>query len=449
MGRVIRRRGGDQLLEGALFGDGVLELGPQLSVTVGGRLFASRAKVRSALSDGSLFTGRNSHTGFAPKLVVDYHPSNWLTVYAQAAEGYRAGGLNTGGGLGQAFSAASGAEPRRAYLGDELWSFEGGLRFRGVGENLRGRVAVFYAGWRDIQSDLLLPSGLPFTANLGDGRTLGLETEITYVRGGLSLSANGILEDPELDRPDPGFPTRADAGLAGVPTGSFSLRAAYAFTLPQDRRLSLTGAMTYVGPSRLTFDAQTEPPMGDYVDSRIAATLSSGRSSLTAFVENVGNSSGDHLRLRQPLHHPLHRADYATAAAHDRPAPDPRLLASPTSFEDAPARRRLPSKRPLAKTEREGSHHIRIAGLSLADEPLVSPCLRLGGGAGGPPSDRLARRCSATRRSAVTGVLPGGAEHRCGGADLVSFGLRTGPQGSLAGPYTRFLIPIPLGPRRS
>ena len=293
----------DQLLEAALFGEATLEFLPKMSMTLGGRLFASRGRVRSGVTptDGPAFAGRATDSGFAPKVKVTYHASSAWTVYVEAAEGYRAPGLNTGGGPLQTFGGSAGGQPRRLYSSDDLWSFEGGARYSALSGRLRAHAAAFYAVWRDIQSDLLLPSGLPFTANLGDGQTVGFEAEAALVAGGATVGVNGVVEEPELDRPDPGFPLRADAALAGVPRRSFGVHAEYRVSLPGGGAAGVSGRANYVGASRLTFDASTSVPMGDYVDSHAEIWMAKGRLKLTAFVDNLCDTRGDTFAYGNPF----------------------------------------------------------------------------------------------------------------------------------------------------
>ncbi|MGH1560325.1 TonB-dependent receptor domain-containing protein [Caulobacter segnis] len=130
---------------------------------------------------------------------MSFAPSTSLLVYAQAAEGYRSGGFNTAIASGSDLRHRTAANRNRRYNGDELWSYEVGGKAAWLEGRLRLRAAAFLASWRDIQSDQLLPSGLPYTANLGDGRNIGVEFEGSYVRGGLRLDANFLLNHPELE----------------------------------------------------------------------------------------------------------------------------------------------------------------------------------------------------------------------------------------------------------
>lgn len=300
LARETRR---DVLGEAALFGEAVGPLGGGWSLTLGGRLFATRSEASSQAASGAIsstFRGRQSYVGFAPKLVLSYAPSVGTLFYAQASEGYRAGGFNTAVLPLQVFDAIGG-QPQRRYAGDELWNFELGAKSVLLSGRLRLRAAAFQARWRNIQSDQLLPSGLPHTANLGDGVNLGVEFEGSYVEGGLRLDASFLMNNPELETVNPAFPGRQDFGLAGVPKAAASIAASY------DQRLSSSwgwGAdlrAAYVGPSRLALDAVTAPKMGDYASVRAAVRAQSDRVTVRLAADNLFGSKGDTFAYGNPF----------------------------------------------------------------------------------------------------------------------------------------------------
>lgn len=298
-----RRR--DTLDEAALYGEATLPVGRSLSVTLGGRLFTSKTRVTSQTTalTGPIapFSGSLDQSGFAPKIVVSYALSPSALVYVQAAEGYRAGGFNTTGPPGQVFSASGQVEPRRRYDSDELWSLEAGGKVALLDGRLRLRAAAFQAIWKDIQSDELLPSGLPFTANIGDGRNLGVELEGRYRLGGLQLGANLLINAPELEKANPNFPARKDVNLAGVPHRAGGVTAHYDWPLGSDLTLELDGRYAYVGHSRLTFDATTAPLMGGYATGRIAVGLAAPRWRATLALDNPTDARGDTFAYGNPF----------------------------------------------------------------------------------------------------------------------------------------------------
>ncbi|MGZ6018112.1 MAG: TonB-dependent receptor [Phenylobacterium sp.] len=296
----------DALDEAAIFGDVTLPLGALFKVTLGGRLFSTQVQTRATdvLTVGggrSDFSGKVSHAGFAPKVVLAYAPQAPWLAYLEASEGYRSGGFNTTGAPGQVFSPTLDGEPSRRYAGDELWNLEAGVRLNALQDRLTLRVATFEALWKNIQSDQLLPSGFPFTANIGDGRNLGLEFEGRYVAGPLLLRAEFLFNDPELNRANPAFPARSELGLAGVPKASAGMSAHYAWPLAQGRNFELDGRIGYVGRSHLTFDNLSSPDMGGYTTSRLAASLDTVRWTLTVAIENLADARGDTFAYGNPF----------------------------------------------------------------------------------------------------------------------------------------------------
>lgn len=302
-GYHARRR--DGMLETAMFGEVAYDLTPRLTLTLGGRLFATRLDVRSAVDlgpAGRRFTGKVRDGGFAPKLVLGYRISPDLTVYAQAAEGYRTSGFNTAGPIGQTFGGAPGQlQPLRRYAGDELWSLEAGVRWSAADGSARLRASVFDALWRNVQADLLLRSGLPFTGNLGDGRSVGVELEAARRFGPLTLAANAVLQDPELTRPAPGLPFRRTTSLAGAPRVSYAVLADYARPLARGWDLQVSGRYAYVGPSHLSFPEPVAPEMGEYGDLRASLALHRERLRIEIFGENLTDSLGDTFAYGNPF----------------------------------------------------------------------------------------------------------------------------------------------------
>lgn len=296
----------DRLDEIAAFGEVTLPLTDRLELTLGGRLFNVTGRTSSRIAAplagaATAYQGSSRQNGLAPKILLAWRPSPTRLWYLAAAEGYRAGGLNTTGAPGQPFSGPGGSQPWRRYQGDELWSFEAGGRFQWLDGRLQMTVAAFEARWSNIQSDQLLPNGLPFTANIGDGVNLGVEVEGVYRAGALVLTGNALVNAPELDKANAGFTSRGDLALAAVPDLSGGLSAHYAWPLAGERLLAQDARLAYVGRSTLTFDAATSPTMGDYLDGRFAGSLVTDHWTLTLAVTNPADSRGDTFAYGNPF----------------------------------------------------------------------------------------------------------------------------------------------------
>jgi iron complex outermembrane receptor protein len=278
----------DKINETAVYGEISLDMTNRLSITGGLRWFDFRFDTDSAVTQGAdrrRFTDDNNAMGLSPKVLVSYAAGADTLIYAQAAEGYRPGGFNTGGRIGQTFDIA-GAPPRQ-YDADELWNYEIGAKFKVLDGRLQGRVAAFYATWESVQSDQYLADGTAYTVNIGNGDNRGFEVEAAFrVTNQLDLRGAALLNDPQITRANPDFNARSDAGLPGVSRASASFGADYHRDLAVEKTLRLQAQATYVGSSYLTFDADKIHEMGEYLTLRGVASLEAQAWTLTASIDN-------------------------------------------------------------------------------------------------------------------------------------------------------------------
>ena len=191
--------------------------------------------------------------------------------------------------------------PSRIQFGaDELWNYEIGAKLSFWGDRLRIRSAGFYNAWKNIQTDQFLISGLSYTANAGNGRNIGLETEVQFrVTPSWILEANALVNQPVLEKPAPGF--FAHVPLPGVPDVLAGARTEYRFPLPYGLQGLVSADARYVGRSNLTFNPLIQAPMGGYVLARLSAQASYGRWRLAAFLSNPTNESGNTFSYGNPF----------------------------------------------------------------------------------------------------------------------------------------------------
>ncbi|RZJ43376.1 MAG: TonB-dependent receptor, partial [Brevundimonas sp.] len=292
---VLQQQRRDHVDEAALFGDAVYALGDHLKITAGARVFRVGVEHRSEISGvATTFDGEDELVGVAPRLVVEYDRGPFV-FYALATEGYRGPGFNAGG-LG-----AGGRQPFRAVRPDEIVAGEIGARFRLLDGRLRGRAAVFVADWRDIQSDRFDERGLPFTANLGDGRNRGVEGEVEWRVGAWTLDGHAVVNDPELTHPDPGFALGADSRLPAV--ADFSVQAG----LVHEARLAQASVRSelrlgYVGPTDIALSPTSTGASAGYLTSQIGVSAEIGRWGVRASVDNLFNRDDDTFSFGNPFY---------------------------------------------------------------------------------------------------------------------------------------------------
>ena len=291
----------DRMSELAAYGEVSVDLGAGWGLAFGGR--GSRISRRTSSDivvdvpggQSRAFIRKAEFSNWSPKISLQYVFSSGNLVYGLATEGYRAGGFNSGG-------LVTPGPARRAYRPDRLRNYEIGAKLSLADQRLDLRSALFYDLWDDIQSDQYFPSGLPFTANVGDGRNVGLEVEAFWrPTPRWTLQANGLFDDPKITRADPAFASRIQKQLPGVPDVSFSALVTYERPLADGLTLLLTGQASYVGRSRLTFDPALSPVMGGYYTSRLSAQLRSARWRLAAFLDNPTNAQADTFAYGNPF----------------------------------------------------------------------------------------------------------------------------------------------------
>jgi iron complex outermembrane receptor protein len=127
-------------------------------------------------SNGKAVPRRSKGSGHIHRLNAQWKPQQNIMVYATWSKGFRPGGINR--------------QPETApYAPDFLTNYEAGWKTTLFGSRLRWNGAVFHEKWDGIQLSYLGPNSLTITQNGRAAKVTGIETDLNYVVGGLSLSA--------------------------------------------------------------------------------------------------------------------------------------------------------------------------------------------------------------------------------------------------------------------
>ena len=218
--------------EKAAFGNLTYYFTPQFDATVGARF--------SSNDMGVLFSG----TGFLagpnlPEQTVSddvqtylfnmrYRPSDDMSLYFRAANGYRPASANlplidpsTGGILSVPFVKA-----------DTLWSYELGAKGNLSDTAFGYDVAVYLIKWKDLQVFRSF-QGVNVGGNAdSDVTATGVEATLTYQpSSGFNLAASLAYSQSEFDEDDPSIGGLEGEQLPGIPEWTFSLSGTYDFML--------------------------------------------------------------------------------------------------------------------------------------------------------------------------------------------------------------------------
>jgi outer membrane receptor protein involved in Fe transport len=225
----------------AVFGEASYDFG-RLTATAGVRYF-DFTEVRD-IRFGGLFadaTDRRgestSSDGFTPRLILSYELLDDVTVNAQAAKGFRLGGVNDPLNLPlctdedeTTFAPFAGA-----FDDETLWNYEAGIKaqFGGITFNAAG----FYTDISNLQVTLDAGScSSRIVFNVPKAHTMGAEFELAATPiDGLSLSVAGSFIEAEFDS----TLTSGGAVLGGIRDGN---------RLPSVPKFQIAGSATYSFP---------------------------------------------------------------------------------------------------------------------------------------------------------------------------------------------------------
>jgi iron complex outermembrane receptor protein len=133
----------------------------------------------------SLTRGVAKSTPIAPKFGVEYQFTPDRIVYANAAKGFRAGGVNPAvsqsvcdAGLTALGITAEQIPP--SYGPDDVWSYELGEKFRLLDNRLQLNGAVYRIDWSGVQATVPISCGFNFVMNGGRARSEGFDLQTSF-----------------------------------------------------------------------------------------------------------------------------------------------------------------------------------------------------------------------------------------------------------------------------
>lgn len=282
--------------EATLYGEASVRIKDKIVATAGGRLTWSRLSGAGedvlpeiALTRADVTAGRTLTT-FLPSLALHAEVDPRTTLYMRYQEGFRPGGF------------AIESEFVRRFRDDRTETFEIGARHGRAGANpIDLALSLSYTRWRDIQADFIDNTGLPSTANIGDGRvwsaSLAGGAEIV---SGLRVEAGLTWNESEVDKP----PLALLARTMQVPNiAALSGRIGFSWSrdLREGLQLTANGWASYVGRSRLGIGPELGEAQGDYLDSGLNVRVGREALGVTVGVTNLTNSRGNRFSLGTPF----------------------------------------------------------------------------------------------------------------------------------------------------
>jgi len=236
---------------------------------------------------------RSKGSGHIHKLNLTYKPLPAVMFYATWSKGFRPGGINR-------------QPDTPGYAPDFLTNYEVGWKTTFLGSKLRWNGAIYYQNWDGIQYSFLGPNSLTVIQNGRKARAKGIETELNYVQGGLSLTASAaytdaktrgnichqaIVVDPSSDCSGPGDFLTIPSGSRLPITPKFKATGVARYSWPVwSGKAHVQGVIAYQGSAPSDIDPTANALLGKLKSSTLvdlAAGYDWGKFDLELFGSNI------------------------------------------------------------------------------------------------------------------------------------------------------------------
>ena len=235
--------------EYAAFGDASLAFTHDLLIQGGLRVFrALNEENKQQIGD----VEQNSVWRANPSAALSWKPDDDTRVWINYSTATRPGGLNP-----------SATEEPFTFAADRLVSMEAGLRIKRFERKLTIEASIFRFNWRDIQSDILLGSGLIGTINVGRAHNMGGEFVSRWTDSHWLAEVTATMQFGEVYSTTPALGTIEDARLPTIPRlrGHARIEADLPTAIGGGRGgISLLAS----GPSHLSFDPRLDQKTNSY-----------------------------------------------------------------------------------------------------------------------------------------------------------------------------------------
>jgi iron complex outermembrane recepter protein len=248
----------------SIFAEVSYDLTEQWTLGVGARyleddLMSLDTAAEGILVGGSLPAGdvdKGSAYEFNPSAYVRFEPSDDLTLYLQAARGFRSGSVNQrlpDECLEQAAELGVGplTDP------DTLWNYEFGVKSQLADGRLGVNAAIYRQKWEGVQLGQTLECGFGVGVNGGNATNDGVEVELTARPADAWLfNASLSYNTSEFDSVQPGTGFVPGERLPDVPEKNYSVGAQYSFAVGPTWSAFVRADYVYVGQIRLKFNEE-------------------------------------------------------------------------------------------------------------------------------------------------------------------------------------------------
>ena len=298
----------DSGTEMAIFGEMTYAITKRLSLT--GGLRAYRGLLYATADNSELIdvgpteaVGKNVKNGATPKATLSYRLTPDDLLYAEAAQGFRLGGINIDSRV------TNPTVPRRGppltvrnFDSDTLWNFELGSKSTFFDQKLNLNAAVFYAVWNNMQADLARPNGLLYTTNIGRVHNAGFEIESIIVPNEhFRAFANIAWSSPDLTESNAALALASANRLPVMPKFSASIAGQYQRQIAPRYEGYINLKYDIIGSARLTNSASAMAMTSEYQVFNARAGVIHQGWKMSIYVDNIFNTASNTYAFGNPF----------------------------------------------------------------------------------------------------------------------------------------------------
>jgi iron complex outermembrane recepter protein len=301
------------------FGEFNYAITSKLKATAGVRISRERVTFESQTygllytvtpANPTLVDGVEREKPVTPKFTASYQLTPDDMVYATAAKGFRAGGVQSQASpvCAADLAALNISQTPATYGSDSVWSYELGAKMKALDQKIQVSGSVYEIDWSNPQTPYTLPTcAFSYITNIGHAVSRGFDLDSSYlVLPGLTLNLSLGLTDAhytEQVRTQPNATTGATLLLVpkgqpfiGVPDWNGTLGARYDLRLSGEWRAYVLGQYQYSGRFYNTFgpgvtsyspDVYTTPARS-YVTARLGFMVK--ELDVSVFADNIFNN---------------------------------------------------------------------------------------------------------------------------------------------------------------
>lgn len=281
--------------EYALFGEASYPLQPGFSATLGGRLTYTKGEASRTFGASIPVEPDTDSLRFLPVAGLSLRLSDEVSTYLRYQHGFRSGGITV--------ERTDQGDPQIArFNADRVRSIEAGMKGNlNSNRPIEFKLAGFYLKWKDIQADLIEPSGFAITRNIGDAKIFGLTMQsATALTPELQLRNSFFLNYSKIMRSTPNV-AAISSMLPNIAPFGARLALQYTHPLANGSHLVGTAGLDYSGRSVLDIGPTEQVRQGNFASADLSLVWQNPSWQVGLEANNITDTRGNRFSFGNPF----------------------------------------------------------------------------------------------------------------------------------------------------